>query len=90
MDEFDIVSEVGKGTTVTHDQVAAQLTDDTTGTREDSAMTSTTPDSLAGAEATAGDDLLLPELVAHLRENRTQLRQEWANRITDARPAQRR
>lgn len=27
---------------------------------------------------------LLPELVAHLRDSRTQLRQEWANRITDA------
>jgi rsbT co-antagonist protein RsbR len=27
----------------------------------------------------------LPELVAHLRENRTQLREEWARRITDAR-----
>jgi rsbT co-antagonist protein RsbR len=48
-------------------------------------MTSTTPDGLAGAEATAGDDLLLPELVAHLREHRTQLRREWANRITDER-----
>ena len=47
-------------------------------------MTSTTPDDRVGAEATAGDDLLLPELVAHLRENRTQLRREWANRITDA------
>ncbi len=47
-------------------------------------MTSTTPDGLAGAEATAGDDLLLPELVAHLREHRTHLRREWANRITDA------
>ena len=46
-------------------------------------MTSTTPDGLAGAEVTAGDDLLLPELVAHLRERRTQLRREWANRITD-------
>ncbi len=46
-------------------------------------MTSTTPDGLAGAEVTAGDDLLLPELVAHLREHRTQLRREWANRITD-------
>ena len=45
-------------------------------------MTSTTPDGLAGAEATAGDELLLPELVAHLREHRTQLRREWANRIT--------
>jgi rsbT co-antagonist protein RsbR len=46
-------------------------------------MTSTTPDGPDGAEATAGGDLLLPELVAHLREHRTQLRREWANRITD-------
>jgi rsbT co-antagonist protein RsbR len=29
------------------------------------------------------DAQLLPELVAHLRENRTQLREEWAQRITD-------
>jgi rsbT co-antagonist protein RsbR len=29
------------------------------------------------------DAQLLPELVAHLRENRTQLREEWARRITD-------
>src|SRR5438046_6945955 len=29
-------------------------------------------------------DVLLRELVAHLRENRTQLRQEWAHRITEA------
>ena len=27
---------------------------------------------------------VLPELVAHLRENRTQLREEWAHRITQA------
>src|SRR5438105_9941945 len=27
---------------------------------------------------------LLRELVAHLRQNRTQLREEWARRITDA------
>src|SRR4030081_2433108 len=27
---------------------------------------------------------LLQELVAHLRQNRTQLREEWANRIADA------
>jgi rsbT co-antagonist protein RsbR len=45
-------------------------------------MTPSTPDGLVGAEATAGDDLLLPELVAHLRERRGQLRREWANRIT--------
>jgi rsbT co-antagonist protein RsbR len=30
------------------------------------------------------DKDLLPELVAHLRDNRTRLRQEWATRITDA------
>ena len=28
---------------------------------------------------------LLRELVSHLRQNRTQLREEWARRITDAR-----
>ena len=28
---------------------------------------------------------LLPELVEHLRQNRTVLREEWARRITDAR-----
>ena len=33
------------------------------------------------AEATA---VLLRELVAHLRQNRTQLREEWARRITEA------
>ena len=34
-----------------------------------------------GAETSAA---LLRELVAHLRENRTQLREEWARRITEA------
>ena len=29
------------------------------------------------------DDMLLPELVAHLRENRTNLRQEWASMKSD-------
>jgi rsbT co-antagonist protein RsbR len=43
-----------------------------------------TPDAEAdgATEATAG---LLRELVAHLRANRTQLREEWARRITEAR-----
>ncbi len=31
-----------------------------------------------------GDKQLLPQLVAHLREHRTRLRQEWASRIQDA------
>jgi rsbT co-antagonist protein RsbR len=49
--------------------------------RKDRRMTSTTPP--AGRDGSAHDDQLLPELVAHLRENRTQLREEWARRITD-------
>lgn len=36
---------------------------------------------LPHAESTAG---LLHELVTHLRQNRTQLREEWASRITEA------
>jgi rsbT co-antagonist protein RsbR len=36
----------------------------------------------AGTESSAA---LLRELVEHLRQNRTQLREEWARRITDAR-----
>jgi rsbT co-antagonist protein RsbR len=48
-------------------------------------MTSTTSDSQHDTEkADDADHLLLPELVAHLREHRTQLRREWANRITGA------
>lgn len=40
----------------------------------------------AGHDASDGSsDGLLPELVAHLRQNRTALREEWARRITDAR-----
>ena len=31
-----------------------------------------------------GDSELLEELVAHLRDNRTELRQEWARRISEA------
>ena len=30
------------------------------------------------------DDQLLPQLVAHLREHRTRLRQEWAGRIQES------
>jgi rsbT co-antagonist protein RsbR len=37
-----------------------------------------------GSGAGPDNGLLLPELVAHLREHRTPLRQEWAKRITDA------
>jgi rsbT co-antagonist protein RsbR len=36
------------------------------------------------AESSGGDDKLLQELVAYLRDNRTKLREEWAQRISDA------
>jgi rsbT co-antagonist protein RsbR len=41
-------------------------------------------DAVAAATESWGDDGLLSELVTHLRDNRTRLRQEWATRITDA------
>jgi rsbT co-antagonist protein RsbR len=45
----------------------------------------TTDRNIATADQRATDhDALLPELVAHLRQHRTGLRQEWASRITDA------
>ena len=46
--------------------------------------TSTTSDGRSATGEADDGQLLLPELVAHLRENRTALRREWANRITDA------
>jgi rsbT co-antagonist protein RsbR len=36
------------------------------------------------SESSGGDDELLQELVAYLRDNRTELREEWAQRISDA------
>jgi len=44
------------------------------------------PDRKGEEMTTSGSDeqKLLPELVAHLRDNRTQLRHEWTNRINDA------
>jgi rsbT co-antagonist protein RsbR len=36
------------------------------------------------AESSDSDDQLLQELVGYLRENRTKLREEWAQRISDA------
>jgi rsbT co-antagonist protein RsbR len=34
--------------------------------------------------AISSEGLLLPQLVQHLRQNRTALREEWARRITEA------
>ena len=40
---------------------------------------------MGGAQVTSeSTTALLRELVAHLRQNRTQLREEWARRITEA------
>ena len=49
-------------------------------------MTAETPRDLGEVASTWGtdEDGLLSELVAHLRDNRTPLRQEWATRITNA------
>ena len=49
-------------------------------------MTTSVPDTRAGSEQADADEhaKLLPELVAHLREHRTELREEWSTRITAA------
>ncbi len=48
-------------------------------------MTTTTPRDREVVEGRSDNDReLLPQLVAHLRDNRTELRQEWASRITGA------
>ncbi len=48
-------------------------------------MTTTTPRDREAIGGRSEDDReLLPQLVAHLRANRTELRQEWASRITGA------
>jgi rsbT co-antagonist protein RsbR len=49
------------------------------------AMTTNTPHDLEDLAEGWRDDGLLAELVAHLRDNRSALRQKWATRITDAR-----
>ena len=36
------------------------------------------------APSISSEGLLLPQLVQHLRQNRTALREEWARRITEA------
>jgi rsbT co-antagonist protein RsbR len=45
---------------------------------------STRTQTFEGAGPDMGTAVLLRELVAHLRQNRTQLREEWARRITEA------
>src|SRR6266581_686406 len=50
-------------------------------TKKSMSVSTRTSDPSALSESSAG---LLRELVAHLRQNRTQLREEWARRITRA------
>ena len=45
--------------------------------------TAGTSEAAAGHGGWLDDQQLLPELVAHLRQHRTQLRQEWAGRISE-------
>src|SRR5258705_3831731 len=46
-------------------------------------MSETSTDLASTAAETSGEGLL-PQLVKHLRQNRTALREEWARRITEA------
>ena len=52
-------------------------------------MTSDTPDTAQGSADfppldREDEEQLLPQLVAHLREHRSRLREEWASRIQDS------
>ena len=53
-------------------------------TRDEGDMSKAPESATPANEEVMGDEALLPELVAHLRASRTALRQEWAERITDA------
>jgi rsbT co-antagonist protein RsbR len=53
-------------------------------TEPDSGGPTDTVEAVLPPQAPNVDDSLLRELVAHLRNKRTQLREEWARRITDA------
>ena len=58
---------------------------DATQTSDDSNDSRVTTDSTDGADSTvsAEQEQLLPQLVAHLREHRAKLREEWVGRIRD-------
>ena len=48
-------------------------------------METSPPDEVPVVQEAREEDLeLLPELVTHLRDRRTELREQWANRITNA------
>jgi rsbT co-antagonist protein RsbR len=51
---------------------------------KDANITGVSPADIGGLRR-ADEDELLPQLVAHLREHRTTLRQDWAGRIQSRR-----
>ena len=71
------------------DQIVEGQTDKAGTEERDTADEQTGDDCIEGAEQASqvrhsDDDALLPELVSHLRDHRTPLRQQWAERITQA------
>src|SRR5918994_561003 len=53
--------------------------------RKESGMETSIPEEVPVIQESREEDLeLLPELVTHLRDRRTELREQWANRITNA------
>jgi rsbT co-antagonist protein RsbR len=71
------------------DQIVEGQTDQGGTEERDTEDEQTGGDRIEGAEQAAqvghsDDDALLPELVSHLRDHRTPLRQQWAERITEA------
>ena len=60
---------------------------DTPTSRSRSTTTAGATDAAGARRSDRRADALLQELVAYLRENRTELREEWARRISDARAA---
>src|SRR5918994_1861330 len=53
--------------------------------RKESGMETSIPEEVPVIQESREEDLeLLPELVTHLRDRRTELREQWANRLTNA------
>ena len=85
MDEFEITSEIGRGTTVTMTKWHRRCDDACAPSEHHDATRGPVHDERETARDTTDrpedDHRMLPELVAHLREHRSELRAEWAGRI---------
>ena len=80
MDEFDVGPRAGRGTTVTMTKWREEADDDERGRdTDDRGRAAECPRRRVRRASSC-----CPQLVAHLREHRTRLRQEWASRIQDA------